>query len=294
LKFKRLISAVLTVFPVLLVGSCKTISSFVHEGRAVARVGRHKLYSPELDAYIPNGIPPEDSVKMARQYIETWASDMLFMDLAQEELSKSDLDVSKELEDYKRSLIKYRFEQNYVNKMLDTTITSKEIQNYYESHQDNFRLQRPIAKATFMTIPQGSPNLDAIRKKISSDKDEDLLLVDSLAFASAIRTTNYGGKWVDVTAIARDFGTDWETVKAHSKEGVVEMNDDNGNVLIAYISSMMPAGETAPIEFCSDQIRDIILSNRKHELVTGLEQDLLDKARTKGKFETYDKDEQDT
>lgn len=289
MKSQRLILILAALL--LLSPSCRTISSLVHEGDVVAKAGKHKLYSPELDAHIPNGLSPEDSAKMAERYIRTWASDMLFMDEAEENMSKQDLDVSKELEDYRRSLIKYRYEQNYVNKMLDTSITSTEIKAYFDSHVDNFNLQRPIVKAVFISIPEGSPNIETIRKKISSDKDEDMSEVDSLTFASAIKTTDFDGKWVDVTLLAREFGTDWQTLQSKSKDGVVEIPDGNGNVDIAYIKSLMPAGETGPVEYYSEQIRDIILSRRKSELLSSLERELLENAGKNGKFETYSKNE---
>lgn len=53
---------------------------------------------------------------------------------------------------------------------------------------------------------------------------------------------------------------------------------------IAYIIEMMQPGQKAPIEFCSNKIKDIILSTRKHKLVGDLERDLLNNAKEKGNF----------
>ena len=103
--------------------SCKTITSFVHDGRVVAKIGNHKLYASDLNAYIPDSASPEDSTRLALQYINSWASDMAFIDVAEKELSKSEKNVDKELEDYRRSLLKYRYEQKYVNQRLDTAVT---------------------------------------------------------------------------------------------------------------------------------------------------------------------------
>ena len=111
--------------------SCKTITSFVHDGRVVAKIGNHKLYASDLNAYIPDSASPEDSTRLALQYINSWASDMAFIDVAEKELSKSEKNVDKELEDYRRSLLKYRYEQKYVNQMLDTAVTDAQIEKYY-------------------------------------------------------------------------------------------------------------------------------------------------------------------
>ena len=128
----------LCVIVLPLIDSCKTITSFVHDGKVVARVGSHKLYESELSAYIPDSASPDDSTRLALQYINTWATDVVFNDVAEKELSKSEKDVAKELEDYRRSLIKYRYEQKYINQRLDTAITSAQIEKYYDEHLDGF------------------------------------------------------------------------------------------------------------------------------------------------------------
>jgi hypothetical protein len=59
------------------------------------------------------------------------------------------------------------------------------------------------------------------------------------------------------------------------------------NVCVAYVADMVKAGETAPIEFCEENIKDIIISGRKHALLSTLERDLIEDASVKGNFEIY-------
>ena len=84
--------------------------------------------------------------------------------MAETKLSKSEKDVSRELEDYRRSLLKYRYEQRFVNERLDTAVLTKDIEAYYEAHKDLFVLDVPILKARFLDIMPDSPNYDRIRR----------------------------------------------------------------------------------------------------------------------------------
>ena len=77
----------------------------------VARVGDHRLMRSELAEYIPAGVSSEDSLGLAQQYIKAWAEELLFLDMAESRLSKEEQDVSKELEEYRRTLLKYRYEE---------------------------------------------------------------------------------------------------------------------------------------------------------------------------------------
>ncbi|MCI1639908.1 MAG: hypothetical protein LKI42_01370 [Bacteroidales bacterium] len=267
--------------------SCKAISSFLKDDDAVAKVGSHKLYRSQLAAYIPDGVSSEDSTRLSLQYINSWASDQVFMEMAQQQLSKNEKDVSKELEAYKASLLKYRYEQRYINERLDTTVTDEEIETYYNKHSDKFKLEVPIVKARFLSIMDDSPNLEIIKRKMGSVKVNDLVEADSLAFSSALKYSDYSDKWIDVITLAREFGTDYVTMLSKMSNSYIDIPDNHGNEDIAYISRMMRAGEIAPLEYCTDRIRDIIISTRKHALISTLERELLNNAREKENFVIY-------
>lgn len=262
--------------------SCEFISGIIHDDEVVARLGNRKLYKTELDAFIPNGVSAEDSTKLALQYINTWATEQLFSDIAQQQLSKEEQDVSAELEDYRRSLLKYRYEQRYVNERLDTVVLSQEIDDYYHSHEDLFVLDVPIVKARFLDIMQDSPNLELIKDKMCSSKIEDLEMADSLAYSSALRYEDGSEKWVDMVTFARNFGTDYGTLLSKAgKDGFIEIPDERGDVKIAYICEMQRVGELAELDYCEDRIKDIIISTRKQTLLSDLESELLSDALDK-------------
>lgn len=280
----------IAVIVLLAMTSCETVTSFVRElryGQVVAKVGSHRLYASELASYIPDSASPEDSTRLALQYINTWASDQLFTDVAERELSKSEKNVDSELEDYRHSLLKYRYEQKYVNQRLDTAVTKAQIEKYYDDHAENFKLSLPIAKAVYMNISADSPNLEIIKKKMRSDKPEARIEADSIAFSSAFRYTDFGDSWVDLVKLSREVGTDYGTLLSQVRDGYAELPDGNGNLNIVYFFSLMRAGQTGPVEYFEEQIRDIILSTRKQALLSRLERDLIENARNQENFVIY-------
>ena len=268
--------------------SCRAISSFLNDDEAVAEVGASKLYRKELNALIPKGVSSEDSVRLARQYINTWALEQVFLNIAEEQLSKAEKDVSRELEDYRRSLLKYRYEQLYVNERLDTAVSDEMVEEYFALHEEKFVLQRPIVKARYLRIASDSPALAKIRKKMSSDEVQDLVDADSLAYSSALKFVTWGNEWIDIMTLAREFSVDHVSLTSMIRGGWVEKTDTTGITDLAYISEMMGKGTTAPVEYCAPSIRDIIISVRKQTLITGLEQDLLNDARKTGKLVIMD------
>ena len=267
--------------------SCKAVQSFIHDGEVVAKLGNHKLYRSELEALIPNGISKEDSTNLASLYINSWATDKAFQDIAEQKLSKEEKDVSKELEAYRQSLLRYRYEQRYISERLDTAVSSKEINDYFASHKENFKLERPLVRARYMKIAKDSPNLQKIKKLMSSSDVEDVIAADSVAFNSALRYVDLSETWIDVAGLAAEFGVDYVEMLARKSGSFIEIQDGEGNLDVAFIADMVKAGETAPLDYCEEVIKDNIISGRKHALLTTLEQDLIEDASVKDNFVIY-------
>ena len=285
----RRITRIVTVFGIVLpmLASCKAISGFLDEGEVVAKAGGASLMMSELQKVIPDGISSEDSIAFARQYINSWALDQIFLDVAESQLSSSELDVSKELEAYRRSLLKYRYEQLYVNERLDTAVSDDKVEEYYAANKDRFVLQRPVVKARFLLIASDSPSLSQIRKKMASEEVQDLIDADSLAYSSALKFMTWNNEWLDAVSLAREFGMDHTDMLRSMNGKWIEQKDTAGMLSLAYISDMIRAGEMAPIDYCTPSIKDMIISSRKQSLITSLERDLLNDARENGQFVIY-------
>ena len=253
----------------------------------VARVGEHRLMRSELAAYIPAGVSSEDSLALAQSYIKSWAEELIFLDMAEKHLSAEEKDVTKDLEDYRRTLLKYRYEERYINDRLDTLISDEEVRNYYRAHMDKFLVERPLLKVRYMIIPADSRSIKTIKELMSSDDAMDAIAADSLAFTAALRYVDSSDTWMDAILLARDLGTDEVSMMSALRNRTIEFKGDDGLLRVAYVVDMVQKGNPAPLDYCEERIKDILLSARKHELVGGLERDLLNDALAKGKFVIY-------
>jgi len=277
---------ILLLLPVL-VGSCKAISTLIHDDQVVASVGDRKLYRSEVERFVPNMIPAEDSARLAEQYINTWALDLLYLQVAETQLSKAELDVSEDLENFRRSLLKYRYEQRYINDRLDTLVTDEQIRTYYQAHEADFALKRPILKVRFVDVMKDSPNKDAILRMMTSREYDDVQRADTLAKSTALRYFDSSDTWMDAGELARFFGLDATEMLSLLKGDMIRYEPaDRSDLMAAYVLDIRRSG-TAPIEYCSSRIRDILMSARKHALMTSLERDLLENALESNNFVIY-------
>ncbi len=273
--------------------SCKVVNTLtdtaneLFRGEVVARAGDHVLHLSELEQYIPQGVSSEDSTKLARQFIDAWAQDLLLLDMAEEQLSPSEKDVTNELEDYRRTLLKYRYEQLYINQRLDTLITTEEVNAFYKENSALFRLERPIVKARYLLIPADAKSIKNLRRLMSSEDETEVMEAASLASTSAIKYVDQADTWMDALSLAREMGMDYQKLLSGIRNQFMEYTDENGILHLAYLTEQVPEGKTAPLEYCEDRIRELILSGRKHTLEESLEQDVLEDARKNNKYVIY-------
>lgn len=275
------------ILAIVCLNACNTISSIIHDDDVVARVGQEKLYLSQVEKYIPEFVSAEDSLNLVRQYINSWATEILYQQVAQEQLSESEMDVTAELEDYRKSLLKFRYEQRYIGERLDTLVTDDQKKEYYSTHQELFQLDRPILKVRFLDIAKNSQSRDKIVKLMSSKEYEDNIQAAELASSAALKYFDSSDRWTDAIVLAREFGTDYADMLAAMRGNVIKIEpEDRSDVLIAYVVEIRKNG-VAPMEYVEDRICDYILSARKQELLTTLERDLLEDALDRKTFVIY-------
>lgn len=285
LRIRIILALLVSVFAAQ---SCEFVSSFLHDGEVVAKVGKYKLFREEVEAMIPAGVSAEDSLRIAEGYINSWATDRVFLSKAEEMLPKAEQDLKKELEQYKNALLKYRYEQQCIDEKLDTAVSEEQIVEYYENHSENLRLSYPIVKARYIRIVPGTITPDKAKKILASSDPDNKEELDKLIYSCSDRYNDFGGNWVEITALAREFSTDYGTLISQMSDSFVVVEESDGKYSIAYIPEYIKSGKVPPMEFCRAKIENVVLSARKQALLNDLEQELLDEARNTGLFETID------
>lgn len=270
----------------MLAGGC----AFLHDDQVVAKAEGKKLYKSQVVKYIPHGISTVDSLALARQYIYAWAAELIMNARADMQLTGPEKDIRQELEDYRNSLLKFRYEQHYIADHLDTLVTAEQIRAYYESNADLIPLSVPIVKARYLRISSNSPMKEELVKVLIDYDADGVEASDNLFYTVADKFVDYGDKWIDIINLSREFGMDYGTLIGAMDNSMIDINDGQGFNHIAYIVDFIPGGSTPPLEYCSEKIKELIIGQRKYALSSTLEQDLLDDAVKKGNFVIYDAD----
>ncbi|MCC6600852.1 MAG: hypothetical protein IT223_09290 [Crocinitomicaceae bacterium] len=93
------------------------------EGYIVARVGTKELTWAQLKEVIPDNSSPGDSVQLAERYITDWVREQAVLIQAEENLAEEKKDFEGRIENYRKSLLIYTYEQEWVRQKLDTNVS---------------------------------------------------------------------------------------------------------------------------------------------------------------------------
>ncbi len=138
----------------LFVISCKTEKTTDENNgqKAIARVFEKSLYASDIKEILPKNSTPKDSEIFVKSYIQQWITNELILHQAEGNLSNDEKNIQKEMDEYRKNLLVYRYETELVRQKLDTAVAMQDIETYYNSHTQNFMLKENIVKVSYVKI----------------------------------------------------------------------------------------------------------------------------------------------
>lgn len=267
--------------------SCNFFQEEKQSGKTVARAFDKLLFDYDLSEMIPEGTSKEDSIQMAKTYIDAWIREQVILHQAQEELPPEKKDFSDKIEKYHNSLLSYSFEKEIIGKKIDTSINIQEIQNFYKNHQRQFLLKKPIIQSRIAILDVEAPNLYQVEKWFSSNKKNDLRQLDEYCLEQAYFFNLDDSAWVFIEQACEKIPSNLtQNINWNQNKRTIRLADSSFIYLI-YNKANKNIGENAPLDFERDNIRNIILLQRKQKYIHKYYQNLYLKAKENENFEIY-------
>jgi hypothetical protein len=262
--------------------------SFFNRGNheePVARVFEQYLYPSDLD--IPEGIPVQDSLILAKRYIETWVKDQLMLHRAEQALTEEQKDFEKQIAEYRRALLIYSYREKLLHQKLDTVVTRLEMQAYYEENTNNFLLSQDVIKGTLIKVPVNSPRMDELRQWSRSNGADDLDQMEKYCISHAGKYNDFNNNWIYLSSIQLQLPMTIFNPSSYLKYNRNIEAADSAFTYLLHVSEHLTEGEVAPLELVAGDISAIILNKRKIEFFRDLEQKVYEDGVARNQFEIY-------
>jgi hypothetical protein len=275
-----------TLLFLLLFSSCRYLKKKDDATKdAVARAYDRYLTADELEEVLKGGAVKQDSATVAKAFIDNWLHQQVVLHKAEENLDEEKKDVEKQLEEYRNSLIRYAYESELIKQKLDTNVTDQEIEKFYSSNPDNFQLKSNILKVIFVKLNKKSPKLNKVRDLYKSDKPKDRAWLTDYCRQYAINYFLDENTWLQFDDLLKEI-----PIKTYDQEQFLQNNrnievEDSLNNYFISIKGFKIKNSLSPLSFERNNIRAMLINQRKLQLVEDMERQAYEEARNKGEVE---------
>ncbi len=257
------------------------------EGKLIASVNDNVLYESDIQDIVPFNSSAKDSTEIVNRYINNWIRKQLLFSQAKEQLTLDNPDIERKVEDYRYSLYIFELKEKLISSRLDSNISEKELQEFYNKEISNFLLQGTILQGIWVRIPLHSGLEKSVRNQFS------LTLVPLEAMVQFVNenkflSRNSIGTWLESDAFLEGTPFNSQNILGEWKKGVPYLTSQGKEFLyLLKITGLKQAIEPAPIDYVKENIKAIILNKRKLALANELEDQLFNEASKKNKVEIY-------
>lgn len=259
-KNKGLIILALAGF---LLSACTALEK-KHQAGAVVEVQGHYLYLSTLDS-LTLGLSGEDSMRVAQQYINQWAKDVvLYEEVRSRKAKLGSEDIERMVDDYRRALYTQAYEEYLVARRMPKTVPDSTAMTIYTQMPERFKLNESIMRGILVVVPNDAPKVDKLRKWLASQSMDE---IEKYAYQNASGYELFTDRWLTTTEMLLHIPMERAELENMLKtKNQIEKADSTKTYLLQITEKHM-RGEQMPFDYARPEIEKIVLSERQVEFL---------------------------
>lgn len=245
------------------------------------------LYESDLKGIVPEGASIMDSIQHVSTYIDSWIRKQTLVHQAESNLDMEELNLKKQLDDYRNSLVIYAYESQLISQKLDTVVSEDEIAQYYAQNKEDFQLRNTMVRVAYVILPENNEQKADFKKLMSAPDTLLLQDIDLLATQNAVKSHLDVDHWMRLDELTRIVPIEIFNAESFLKKSKFVSFDMNESTYMVRFVDYLLEESTSPLELVRTNIKDVILAQRKQEMIEKMRISVYDKARREHAFETY-------
>ena len=246
---------------------------------AVAEANGQYLYENEVRELTALATNSEDSAKLLEDYIEKWATEILIYDLAYDK----NQEIEDQVEKYRRSLYTHAYEQKLIEKRMSKQVDEISIQQFYEQHKEHFILSESIMKGLLLIVPIDAPNLNSLRKDVKELKGDNLEQIEKYAYKYAKGYELFFDEWRTTSQLMVSVPLKDKVWQNQMAQNMYYEQSDSLYVYILKAKDFYRQGAEMPINYAQEEIKKVILDQRKVHFIATEKHKIYENAVKRGK-----------
>ena len=261
-----------------------------NQGEAIAKYKDQVLYQKEVREHLPRDLKEEDSSRLVRIYVEDWLMAKVLEDKALSTIPNLEKTIEPKVNSFKKQLIEYEYMRYVTQRELYKAISPQEVRNYYLQNTDKF-----ISEASYFSFfyvksaePIEASRVAAIRSK-DPESLEELIAWCNEQEEMEFKLDSLYTTEKELDLVKQGFPLDIKRVPTNQVYSYNYKDPNSGTVSnhLFKLLDIVKEGERKPFSMCQEEIRGIILNQRKRKLLDQTKTWLVDQAKLNRDIEIY-------
>lgn len=205
-------------------------------------------------------------------------------------LPKKNVDVTDQIERmveaYESTLIMNNYENAIINQRLNSEVSPQEIADYYSKNKEQYQSGISWVRCHFVKVKRSTPDLQQLKKWFKSEDGVDFERVK--LFCAKNKTIHILNEdlWVEYDKLVKELPEDAIGNRHRKQQSILDRMDDDYQYLLQ-IFEYRDKEDAAPLSQVQDEIRRIILHQRRNQILQNIRKEVYEQAKKNGKFEIF-------
>ena len=244
----------------------------------IASIHGNDLFFDDIEYSFQGDLSQEDSLLLLNTLIEKWVKKHALIHKAKINLDDELMDVEKQVQDYKNSLLIFKYQKLLVEQKLDTVVSELDLKKYYVENKSNFKIKTNFVQLNYVKVKKEVPNLFKLLKWYKSEDSRNLELLEDYCYQFADEYSLHS-EWILLQDLTNKLPQEISARDFRNKK-YFEFKDEDFYYFV-YFKKKKRIGEISPFELEKKQIKTILINIRKLDFLTDMENQLYKEALSK-------------
>ena len=252
--------------------------------KPIATINNKSLFKEDVASLLPKNVDTKDSIVLIRSIINSWAIQQLLLLKAEENTTKNDnSEVDKLVSEYRQALLINGYKERLIKQQLDTLIEQKEIADYYKLNSKNFRLNEELIKTRYLHFSKDLIDKKEVVQLFKKGAIEDLEALELRQLTFKMMMLN-DSVWTSLENVMLKMPFSRNNLLKKTK--LFQKEDSLGLYLVA-IKDVLLRNQIAPLSYIEPTIKQMILHQRKLQLIRDIEKIIVKDAIQNKNFKIH-------
>ena len=252
--------------------------------KPIATINNKSLFKEDVASLLPKNVDTKDSIVLIRSIINSWAIQQLLLLKAEENTTKNDnSEVNNLVREYRQALLINGYKERLIKQQLDTFVEQKEIVDYYKLNSKNFRLNEELIKTRYLHFSKDLIDKKEVVQLFKKGAIEDLEALELRQLTFKMMMLN-DSVWTSLENVMLKMPFSRNNLLKKTK---LFQKEDSLGLYLVTINDVLLRNQIAPLSYIEPTIKQMILHQRKLQLIRDIEKIIVKDAIQNKNFKIH-------